>query len=95
MVYGLHFYHLNSNLTADGLAIDPNLVQTNFAIVNGWDTNVTNVPPNFSGFGILITIWVWRGDYTLTGTRCQTLIYSGFVAYRHYYDTWVDWNVIR
>ena len=86
---------INSDLFSHGTSADPNLVQTNFATLNGWAANVQNVPPGFKNkTGILITVWRWRGDRSLSGDRQQTLIYKGCVAYREFFSgVWSDWIV--
>lgn len=75
---------------------NPDTVQTFFAVVNGWDSTVANVPPGFRNIqGILITVWVYRGNNSLTGNRRQTLIWANNVAYREYNSKgWTNWVVI-
>lgn len=86
---------LNSDLAKYEYATDPNLVQANFAVLNGWSEKLANAPTGFKNtFGILITAWVFKTSDRLGSTRCQALIYSNGVAFRRYsMDTlWGDWT---
>lgn len=84
-----------SNMVTHGYNINPNIVQTFFAIVNGWDTGVQNVPSFVkNNMCILITVWVYP-DTTgnLEAEHDQVIFSSGHFAIRGYQNqTWSEWQ---
>lgn len=90
-------YALKSDLFHQNFAMDPNTCTTPFAIVNGWDSNVVNVPDIVKGkFAMLFTVWVYGIDSTgkLDASRMQTLTVGqgGGIFTRTYENSaWSNW----
>lgn len=87
---------LRTKLYKNATTLDPNIVTVSFCIVNGWDSNVTNVPSGCRGtFATLITTWIWPDSDRLIGERTQVLFWENRVAYRQYAASkWTEWVVI-
>ena len=70
-------YATKSALFAPNSIIDPNTCTVPFAIVNGWDPAITNVPNAAKKkFSVLLNIWAYGASDTgnLTSGRMQILI---------------------
>lgn len=91
-------YALKSDLFAPDNILDPNTCTKPFAIVNGWNSAVTNVPDAIKGkFATLLTIWNYGTSTTgdLSGSRSQTLIIenNGGIFTRMYINNaWTEWE---
>ena len=86
---------LNSDMVTNGYNINPNIVQTLFAIVNGWDTDVQNVPSFVkNNMCILITVWVYPTAIgKLEAERNQVIFNGGHFAVRMYQNqNWGAWS---
>ena len=86
---------LNSDMVTNGYNINPNIVQTLFAIVNGWDTDVQNVPSFVKkNMCILITVWVHPTAIgKLEAERNQVIFNGGHFAIRMYQNqNWGAWS---
>ena len=85
----------NSDMVTNGYNINPNIVQTLFAIVNGWDTGVQNVPSFVkNNMCILITVWVYPTAIgKLEAERNQLIFNGGHFAVRTYQNqNWGAWS---
>ena len=88
---------LKSELFASNSIHDPNTCAIPFAVVNGWDSEITNVPEVAIGkFSILLTVWMYGRDSTgnLSNSRIQTLIVEqggGTFTRRYENSEWTDW----
>lgn len=86
-----------SDLFHQNFVIDPNTCTTPFAIVNGWDSNVVNVPDIVKNkFAMLFTVWVYGINSTgkLDASRMQTLTVGqdGGIFTRTYENSaWSNW----
>ena len=87
--------YVNSDMVTNGYNINPNIVQTLFAIVNGWDTGVQNVPSFVkNNMCILITVWVYPTAIgKLEAERNQLIFNGGHFAVRTYQNqNWGAWS---
>ncbi len=98
LVYTFYHYAVpdaNSDMVTNGYNINPNIVQTLFAIVNGWDTGVQNVPSFVkNNMCILITVWVYPTAIgKLEAERNQLIFNGGHFAVRTYQNqNWGAWS---
>lgn len=93
----LSSYALKSDLWPSGFVLDPNSCTVPFSIVNGWHSDVTNIPEAVKNkYATLITTWIYGTASTgnTTGGRMQTLIVEqggGTFTRKYENSTWSDW----
>lgn len=90
-------YALKSDLFASGFILNPNTCTLPFSVVNGWHSDVTNIPEAAKNkYATLLTMWIYGTVSTgnLTASRMQTLIVDqgGGIFTRTYENSaWSDW----
>ena len=89
-------YAAKSSLFATGLIIDPNNIEVPFAIVNGWDSKVVNIPDDVKGHWCeTATIWVYPSEIgNLSAARFQKIVADNGVMHARKFEnnTWKDWS---
>ena len=89
-------YALKSDLFHNGFITDPNTATVPFTLVNGWDSNVTNVPDDIKGsWGELTTTWVYSEQIgSLTAYRMQKIVSDKNVMHTRTYSNskWAEWR---
>ena len=90
-------YAIKRDLFAPESVTNPNVCTAPLALVNGWDSAITNVPDAVKGkFAILLSIWPYGANNTgnLTSNHMQALIVEqgGGTFTRMYINSaWTDW----
>lgn len=88
---------LNTKISTNGFVKNPNDVKTLMAVANGWASDKSNFPSEFTNaYGELITTWVYSGSIgLLDSTRKQVLTWDNYIAQRNYTSSgWSDWTVV-
>ena len=86
-----------SDLVASGFILNPNTCTVPFSVVNGWHSDVTNIPEAAKNkYATLLTMWIYGTASTgnLTASRMQTLIVEqgGGIFTRTYENSaWSNW----
>lgn len=91
------FYTRNNNLSnvaMDGYCINPNVVTTFLAMLNGWDDRKENIPSFVNNaMYILITVWVFPNtDDRLGSERTQVVFGGKKFAFRTFSPSTKKWS---
>lgn len=88
-------YVLKSDLFGE-LCTNPNTLTASVAMVNGYDSNVTNIPDAAKKkFSVIQNVWASPSDMgDLTKTHMQVLIIGngGVVTRKHESNAWSNWQ---
>lgn len=88
---------LKSDLVAPGFILNPDTCTVPFSVVNGWHSDVTNIPEAAKNkYATLLTMWIYGAASAgnLTASRMQTLIVEqggGIFTRKYENSAWTNW----